>query len=603
VTYDGSAVTALGGNANLGTAQIGRVLIGETNAGRTYDVAIDDVDAATSRSSDTSPPLAPTDLNATPVGSAEIALAWTAALDDLGVASYTIYRSSGGSPFSAVGSTSTTSFHDTGLAADTTYDYVVDAVDGGGNHSPPSDPASAHTAARPPNVVVILSDDQPWDTLGRMATVQSELVARGTSFPASVVTDPLCCPSRTSTLRGQYDHTTGIYDIKLPLGGAGLVDQLGLEASMLPTWLDAAGYRTGLVGKYLNSLDLSHVPEGWDYWRASSPGYFNYKVSEQGVVRTYGSADANYNTRVLTGYADAFVRTTDPNTPLFLWLAPNAPHSPYTPDPRYANDARCTGATNLDEPSFNEADVSDKPAYVRATPPMSAADITEKGTTRPRKQCRMLLSVDDMVGTVLQALRDTGRLGDTLIVYTSDNGFQHGEHRQTGKESPYESSIRVPLVIRYDPITGGVPTARPELVANIDIAPTIVDLLDLSVVPGCPSPPYGGVCGGGFDGTSLLPLLDGSASSWRDGVLIEHVPSGTSVPAFCELRTRTDVFVRYTTGEEELYDLAVDPAQLVNLLGDGSVTPSDQATRDDRFSRLFAVGGLCSPAPPAYVLP
>jgi arylsulfatase A-like enzyme len=353
-----------------------------------------------------------------------------------------------------------------------------------------------------------------------------------------------------------------------------------LETSTLATWLDAAGYRTGLVGKYLNGYEAStdYVPPGWDFWRGGAPAYYNVGPSM-------------YGTHLLTRYAEEFVRGTPPDSPLFLFLSYFAPHAPSKPAPRYATDPRCDGITTSGVPSFNEADVSDKPSPVRSKPLMTPEQQISIGTTLPTNQCRALLSVDDGVAAMLQALRDTGRLGNTLFVFMSDHGLFLGEHRiQALKILTYEEAIRIPLVIRYDPLTGGTPRVDRHLVVNVDIAPTIADLIGLDVVPGCPVPPNG-PCSGGFDGRSLLPLLEG-ASVWRSDFLVENHQS-------CGVRNERYLFNRYKSGEEELYDLAADPYQLSNMLF-GVRSPEVAALRAQMLTRLKE---LCVPPPPGLKLP
>ncbi len=606
VWYDGTLVSALSRSDNLGTTQIGRVLIGENSTGRNYDIAIDDLNVATQQGPpDVEPPTVPTGLSATPRSSSRIDLTWQPAMDDVGVAGYTVYRSTDGTTFGEVDLVGAAAFTDSGLAAETTYWYQVDAFDAAGNHSGESMPAEAITlpqGSTPPSIVLILTDDQPADTIDRMPILQAELVGKGVDFTSAIASNPLCCPSRASIQRGQYSHTTGLYDNGPPNGGYDSFRDFGLIRSTIATWLDSAGYRTGFLGKFMNRYAIQDEPVGWDYWRGTTAGYFGYRVNEDGVVRTVGTAEADYHTKVLAGYADTFIRSTDPDTPLFLQVDPYAPHHPYTPEGRYANDARCATATNTDSPAYNEADVSDKPTYIRTRNTVG----TQAGIDNPRAQCRTLLSVDDLLGTVLDALGDTGRLGSTMIIYTADNGHMNGEHRWGTKWVPYEGSIRVPLVVRYDPMTGGGGRVDGHLVANIDIAPTLVDFAGISVTPGCPTPFFGGVCTGLFDGRSFLPILDGTITSWRQDVLIEQKSDASAsffVPPYCGVRSATHKFVRYTTGEEELYDLVNDPWELVNMLGDGAVTPQDQALRDQMFARLFGSGGLCSPPPPTYAPP
>jgi N-acetylglucosamine-6-sulfatase len=454
--------------------------------------------------------------------------------------------------------------------------------------------AAPATAAARPNIVFVIADDMRDDQLAGMPIVGSELVDEGVTFPNAFASRPLCCPSRVSILRGQYAHTTGIYTNTAPSGGYKAFRDRGLETSTLATWLDAAGYRTGLFGKYLNEYGPGNtvVPTGWDRWVAideTNAAYSNYDLNIDGTITHFGTTAADYSTDVLSGYADAFIRGTPADTPLFAYVSYSAPHEPYRPSAAYANDPRCANATTTNRPSFNEADVSDKPSEIRNIAPLSASDQTLFGSTLPQKQCRALFSVDDGVGRVLDALGDTGRLGDTLIVFVSDNGLFLGEHRlPDSKGRTYEEAVNVPFVVRYDAVPGISGTIDPRIVANIDLAPTATDAAGLSITPGCPTPPYG-MCSGAFDGLSLLPLLNGTAASWRSGILLES-------PNWCGIRTARYNFTRYGSGFEELYDLQADPYQLDNALF-GQITPQEQATRDALMSDLRT---LCSPTPPNF---
>ena len=433
----------------------------------------------------------------------------------------------------------------------------------------------------PPNIVIVITDDQRADQLAGMPATSTQLAGKGVRFDQAFASHPLCCPSRASILRGQYAHTTGIYTNGGTTGGWEGFRDRGMEASTLATWLDDAGYRTGLVGKYLNgySESTNYVPPGWDFWRGGTPGYYNT-----------GSAHP-YQTHLLTSYANKFIRGTSADKHLFLFLSYFKPHAPSTPAPRYADDPRCDGISTSAVPSFNEGDVSDKPTPVRTKPLMTPEEQIAIGTTLPTNQCKALLSVDNGVATVLRALSDTGRLDNTMIIFMSDHGLLLGEHRLPAwKVLTYEEAIRIPLVIRYDPLTGGFPRVDSRLVMNVDIAPTIVDLLGLTPTPGCPDPPYG-ACTGGFDGRSLVPLLDGSASDWRSDILIENHRA-------CGVRNDRYVFTRYDTGEEELYDLSTDPYQLSNLLA-GVPPPEIEALRAQLLTRLQE---LCRPPPPEVTI-
>jgi N-acetylglucosamine-6-sulfatase len=604
VWYDGAPVAMFSRAEDLGDSPFELLLLGETVAGRTYDVAIDDVSVSTDRDvGATEPPGIPEGLTGHGVDSSQVDLAWRSSTDDDGVTGYAAYRSTDGAHYEQVGRSSTPNLRVSGLAPETRYWFTVDAVGATGARSERSDPVEVATEPRgptPPSVVVVMSDDQPADTISRMPILQSELVGKGVSFPNGVVTNPLCCPSRASIQRGQYSHTTGVYGNDPPFGGYAMFIEGGLHNATIATWLDGHGFRTGFIGKYMNGAGAHERPPGWDFWRGATPGYYGYKVNEDGVIRTYGSAPADYSTSVYASYADAFIRSTSADSPLLLMVNPYAPHTPYTPEPRYAQDAGCADETNTSDPAFNEADVSDKPAYIRTKHLVSAQSI---GVDRRRAQCRMMLSVDDLIGTVLDGLSDTGRLGNTLFVFLSDNGSADGEHRWNYKSVPYEGSLRVPFIVRFDPLTNGQARIDYHLVANVDLAPTLLDLLDIGATPGCPSPPYGGSCSGGFDGRSFLAELDGSPTPAREPLLLEQYDSGGAVPPYCGIRTATHKFVRYSTGDEEMYDLVADPNELSNMLRDGSMTTSDHALRDGFMSQLFGVGGMCSPPPPSYALP
>jgi N-acetylglucosamine-6-sulfatase len=426
-------------------------------------------------------------------------------------------------------------------------------------------PAGAQTR---PNIVLVLTDDQRWDTLSGMPTVQSELVAKGVNFSNGFVVNSLCCPSRASILTGQYSHSTGVYANK---GSRGY--RAFREGSTIATWLQTAGYTTGYVGKYLNGYRGPHVPPGWSRWVAfAGAGFFNYSLNVNGMPVWYGNGPEDYSTDVLAGQAVSFIEQAP--GPFFLVFAPFAPHGPATPAPRHENAFE--GLAPWRPPSYNEADVFDKPEWVRSLPEMAPERQTLVDSFR-RDQLRSLLAVDDAVKTILGTLERTGRLRDTLIVFTSDNGMAWGEHRRSHKEDPYEESIRVPFVVRYDAL-GLPPRAERRLALNIDLAPTFAHL------GGAPLPLA--------DGRSLLPLLTAPSVPWRRDFLIEHLRTASGrMPTYCGVRTTNALYVSYETGEEELYDLAADPHQLSNLA-------ANRVARTRLVSLRRRLGQLCSPPPP-----
>jgi len=260
---------------------------------------------------------------------------------------------------------------------------------------------------------------------------------------------------------------------------------------------------------------------------------------------------------------------------LFLDFAPHAPHGPATPPVRYRDSLKDLPLYR--PPNYNEADMSDKPAWAQKLPLMSETEQATRDAFRLR-QFQSLLAVDDAVRDILDALEATGRLAETLIVFSSDNGLSNGSHRWEPKLVPWEESIRVPLIVRYDPLTKGTATTNQGLALNLDFAPTFAG------AAGVESP--------GVEGTSLLPLLGLNPPPWRDDFFIEHW-GGRKVPAYCGVRTTQYKYVRYDSGEEELYDLNADPYELQSKALDDAY----EAIKTQLHSRLVE---LCSPPPPGY---
>jgi arylsulfatase A-like enzyme len=419
--------------------------------------------------------------------------------------------------------------------------------------------------------MLIVTDDQRWDTLWAMPEVQRSLVGPGVTFANAFTTSSLCCPSRASILTGGYPHTTGVYTQGLPHGGFKAFD----DSTTIATELHGAGYRTGYFGKYLDSYQsdalAGYVPPGWDRWVAFVHAqYFDYGLTVDGAVERHAHEPQDYSTDVLAAQTDAFIRSSD--GPVFAVFAPAAPHAPAVPSP--VDQALFTDLAAWAPPAFDEPDRSDKPRYVRAFRRLGAERTAALEELR-RNQYRSLQAVDRAVAGLLDALEDTGRLDDALVIFTSDNGLLWGEHRWLKKEVPYEEAIRVPLVVRADTLASA--RIDEHLVANIDLAPTIADTAGVALPDA--------------DGASLLPLLRGETVPWRPALLIEHLRGTNPVPTYCAVRTPRHLFARYQTGERELYDLETDPAELDNLAG----------TRPTLEARLgTTLRSLCDPPPPGF---
>jgi arylsulfatase A-like enzyme len=463
-----------------------------------------------------------------------------------------------------------------------------------------ANPAQAPPGARGktplrPNLLFILTDDldteYPDGTwLAHFPRLQALLADQGTTFTHFFVSLSLCCPSRTSMLRGQYAHNTQIFTNDTPGGGFQKAHDLGLEDSTLATWLQAAGYRTVLIGKYLNgypgALGKAYIPPGWDEWYSGEKNQyqqFNYELNENGQIIAYGKAPEDYEQDVFRAKAVDFIRraaAAEEPQPFFLWMPTYSPHQPATFAPRHA--AAFPDVQAPRPPTFNEADVSGHPRWVQNRPLLTATQLTSLDALY-RKRLQSLLAVEDTVEALIQTLRETGQLHNTYLFFSSDNGFHLGQHRlPAGKNTAFEEDLRVPLLVRGP----GVPTGHivEHLALNIDLAPTLAELA------GVPVPDF-------VDGRSLVPLLQHGPpplAHWRQAFLLEHgviqtgdmgrtpaEASSTVEPPdpfdlaapqlpqpFQGLHTDHLVYVEYpSTGERELYDLTDDPYEQTSLAG------------------------------------
>lgn len=412
-----------------------------------------------------------------------------------------------------------------------------------------------------PNVVVITTDDQTFDSLRFMPRVNSLLAAQGTSFTRNFASVPLCCPSRVSFLTGQYAHNHGVLSNDPPKGGYSAFRNAEND---LPVWLQAAGYRTALVGKFLNGYPgiagPTEVLPGWNEWFSPvGPGdtaYYDYVMNDNGALVPFGNAPADYSTDVLADRAVSVINSMAPLAePFFLWFTPRAPHTVRTsvnPNPPPA--PRHVGAYASEAlprpPSFNERDISDKPTSIGDRPALNPNDILRL-EARYRAALESLLAVDEAVERIVNALGASGALANTLIIFTSDNGYFYGEHRLiSGKERVYEEATHVPLILRGPGVPAGA--VRGDLTANIDLAPTIADVANATPMIQ-------------QDGLSLMPLArDPARKLARDQILFES-------RSFAALRTKRYVYASYKGGAEELYDLRRDPYEIKSLDDSGKL--------------------------------
>jgi N-acetylglucosamine-6-sulfatase len=461
--------------------------------------------------------------------------------------------------------------------------------------------ALAAEAGKKPNILFILTDDADVSLLPKMPQIEKRLVRKGTIFPNAFAPFATCCPSRATILRGQYPHNTGVISNYGTYGGVSAFEAAGNDDDNLATRLDAAGYRTGLFGKYLNGYDGGYVPPGWDEWHGWAGSYASRKIYEYGRLNAY-DLSRRHESDILGSKAESFVRGAK-GYPWFAYVAFKSPHNPTYTESEYSDNYRDQRYPR--SPAFDEADVSDKPKWVRQLPRVSDQDRAAYDR-RYRNRLRAMRSIDDAIAGLLGSLRETGQLDNTYIVLWNDNGYHMGQHRiPEGKRTVYEEDVRYPMVIRGPGVGHGAKDER--LVSGTDLMPTFVELA------GAPTPEY-------VDGRSLVPVLSGSELPWRDSLLLEGYDDGFGKkayvpPDFKAIRTSDErTYVQYETGERELYDLRTDPHQLRSL-HDEPERAIEEVDLSARLEALKYCSGKecrgaekpnsrprCSPRPPWRVL-
>ena len=436
-------------------------------------------------------------------------------------------------------------------------------------------PADAHAAPRKPNILVIVTDDQPLGTLEVMPATRRLFVRNGRSYPNAFVTTPLCCPSRASILTGRYAHNHGVLTQE---------PQAFDVRTTIPRHLKRAGYLNALAGKYLNRWGASPSyapisPPYFDRWASTRPsgnGYYGTVFNVNGKQETIGGYSTDFIRRQTIRFLRDFERRD--SRPWFMYTAVVAPHSPYRAKPayRYAPVPLWLG-----DPSVFEDDRSDKPSFVQA-----ANKTFTQGETVRAAQLRTLMSVDDMVAAIFSELGRLGENRDTLAFFVSDNGYLWAHHGVINKTVPYLPSVKVPLMVRWPgSVRRGSVDRR--IAANVDIAPTIAAAAGVTV----DGPPMDG-----------RPLFD---RRWtRDHLLVEYFAGDTArTPTWASLTALDYQFVEYYDEDggvtfREYYDLVLDPWQLTNTLADGEPANDPDPARVAALARQLAqerrcVGAAC----------
>jgi arylsulfatase A-like enzyme len=391
-----------------------------------------------------------------------------------------------------------------------------------------------------------------------------EMQKNGVTFSNYFVTDSLCCPSRSSIFTGRYPHNTGIFRNQGEDGGYIAFRDRGHEQTTFAVALSAAGYRTALMGKYLNGYrpELHPPTIGWTLWSVAGNGYpeFHYSLNEDGKVVRYGIEPKDYLTDVLSAEAVRFIKQGG-SQPFLIEIATFTPHAPYVPAPRDLNalpDLRAPRTA-----AYNAAPDANTPNWLLkhhalTEPDMALIDVAF------RKRAQSVLAVDKMIGELQAAVAGIGQQKNTYFVFSSDNGYHMGEYRlMPGKMTAFDTDIHVPLVITGPGISPGLTVD--DIVQNIDLCPTFTELAAAS------SPPN-------VDGRSLVPLMRGQkVSDWRTTTLVEHhgprhepedpdapAPRSGNPPSYEAIRSRTELYVEYVDGEREYHDLIADPDELHN---------------------------------------
>jgi len=460
--------------------------------------------------------------------------------------------------------------------------------------------SSAQAAAAPqrPNILVLETDDQTLAEMEVLPNVRRLIGDQGVTFDNNFDSFSLCCPSRATFLTGQYSHNNGVRANAPPQGGYQALD----KSNTLAVWLQRGGYYTVQLGKFLNGYgrqNPTEIPPGWSEWHGAvdptTYRYYNYTLNEGGTLHTFCATPqpSCYQTDVYRDKANEIIRRRAAEGPFFPWVAflgdhsgaPREPDDPPqlgTPVPAPRHHDALKGTPLPQPPSFNEANVSDKPRAIRQLPLLDARRIAAIQENWQQRR-ETLLSVDEAVASIVETLRQTGELDNTLILFTSDNGFFHGEHRvANGKVLWYEPSIHLPLLLRW---TGNrsLPRGvhRSQLTMNIDDAETILDAANVRA-------------GRTEDGVSLLPFWrDRGKESGRD-LLLDNSPGAGH---FDGIRTLHYKYAEHANGDRELYDLRKDPDELQSQ----HANPAYDALKASLAGRLYnlvsCAGAACRARP------
>ena len=440
--------------------------------------------------------------------------------------------------------------------------------------------------AKPRNVVFILSDDHRYDAMSFLGhqfaktPVMDSLAKNGAYLKNALVTTSLCSPSRASILTGLYTFRHRVIDNNRPIPPGTVY---------FPQYLQKAGYATGFFGKWHMGGESDKPQPGWDHW-VSFAGQGEYLPPNPDYTLNFNGArvkQKGYITTELTDYAIDWLKQQKPaEKPFFLYLSHKAVHANFTPDEKYEDSFRDLPFKRPESENTTAGDRL-KPRWLRDQrnswhgvdfPYHSELDIERYY----KRYCETLRSVDDSIGRVLQQLKDMGIYDETLVIYMGDNGFMFGEHGLIDKRVAYETSMRVPMLAQCPALIKGG-TVLEEMIANIDVGPTVMEAMGLR------TPPH-------MDGTSFLPLLRGESIPWRDRFLYVYYweKNFPQTPTTFALRTPDAKYITYygLWDSDEFYDLAMDPAESSNLINDPSRLSGIARMEEELYRMMENLGGM-----------
>jgi arylsulfatase A-like enzyme len=397
-----------------------------------------------------------------------------------------------------------------------------------------------------PNIIVVNTDDQRADDIRQMPKMLSWMRDGGTYFPNGYVPTPSCCPSRATLMSGRYVHNNGQYE------------QMTLGYDLTATtqrYLQEGGYFTGHCGKFLHWVDLSVTAPYHDKWTYFKGGYNNVWYNLDGTVKKLATNSTVNTFTKASEYINDF-DVTDDSKPFYLYVAPIAPHGPSTPEPQYAN---ATVLPRERVASHDETDRSDKPAFIR-----NVTSTFEDNQSSYEDRVRTLMTVDDQFDAMMRTLEARGELDNTLVIYTSDNGYLLGEHLRQSKFLPYLEAVRVPFFVRWPgKIAAGATDSR--YISHVDVSPSLLAAANVTLPETAPAQ----------DGTNFL----GTGTATRPVAYTEYyfdTANAPGIPSWSAISTGEYHYIEYygksrdrsTVSFREYYDLVNDPYETQNLLGD-----------------------------------